>query len=344
MNISPFNGLKCLAQATKIETILEGGMPYPTCAQIDVSNICNHKCIWCFYQFFKDREKVMMKKEKLFGLIDELASLGVKSILFTGGGEPTFHPNICEAIERTHKLGLKVGVSTNGGFLDNKKIQDTILKYNTYLRVSLDSGSDETHFKIHRPKDEHEYTKILSRINEMSKNKKTDVTLGYAFLVCNDNFFEVENAVENAVKNGFDYIQFRPVIGEHLSEEAVAVSGYKIDKMKEKYPEFKILGTMNRFNEIKTNDKNFKTCRATPLITIIGADMKVYLCCQWRGNLKYVVGDISNKSFKEVWNSEQHKKLVDSIDVRKCHPCKYKNYNIAIEEVFVKNKMHKDFL
>ena len=98
------------------------------------------------------------------------------------------------------------------------------------------------------------------------------------------------------------------------------------------------------FRELKTNDKEFKVCRATPLITIIGADMKVYLCCQWRGNLKYVVGDLTNKTFKEVWNSEQHKKLVDSIDVKKCYPCKYKNYNITIEKAFVNDEMHLNFL
>lgn len=343
MNISPFNGLKCLAQAGKIEKILAGEMPYPTCFQIDVSNLCNHNCVWCYYQSFRDREKVMIPKEKIFSLFDEMAELDVKAILFAGGGEPLTHPNICEVIRHAHKRGFKIGMSTNGGMLKNKEIQKTILDCHTYLRVSLDAGTDKIHNKLHRVKDG-EYSKILSYVKEMSSKRKRDIILGYAFLVCNENYFEIEKAVENAISNGFDYIQFRPIIGQEISDEAKAVADFKIEKMKDRHPDFAILGTLSRFEELKTNNKGFKKCRATPLVTIIGADMKVYLCCQWRGNPKYVIGDVSNKTFKEVWDSKQHKKLIDSIDVRKCNPCKYGNYNIAIEEVFVKNKMHLDFL
>lgn len=343
MEISPFNGLKCLAQASKIEQILEGKMPYPTCAQIDVSNICNHKCKWCFYQSFKDREKVIIPKEKILSLIDELSGLGVESILFTGGGEPLVHPNICEIIRRASDKGLKVGMSSNGGLLYEKEKQDVILECNTYLRISLDAGTDKTHSKLHGC-GIGEYFRILSNIKDMSSRRKRNITIGYAFLVSNDNYFEIEKAVENAIDNGFDYIEFRPIIGGTLDEEATAVSDFKMDKMRRKYPQFKILGTIDRFEELRSCNKGFSKCLATPLITIIGADMKVYLCCQWRGNLNYVVGDITNKRFREVWDSEAHKKLVKSIDVSKCYPCKYRNYNIAIERVFINDEMHINFL
>jgi len=343
MNISPFNGLKCLAQADKINKILDGSMPYPTCAQVDVTNICNHHCVWCFYQSFKDRETVQMPTKKVLSLIDELHSLGVKSILFTGGGEPLMHPDICKILRYAKKLDFKIGMSTNGGMLGDVEIQNTILECNTYLRVSLDAGTDKVHSKLHGvPLGS--YSKILSNIKSMNERRTTDITIGYAFLIGNENYFDIDSAVWNAVSNGFDYIQFRPIIGSEISNEARAVADYKIKEMKGLYFDFNILGTVDRFVETKTNDKCFTKCRATPLITIIGADQKVYLCCQWRGNLKYVVGDISNKSFKEVWDSEHHRKLVESIDVKKCYPCKYKNYNIVIEEVFVKNKMHVDFL
>jgi len=343
MEISPFNGLKCLAHAEKIQDILAGAIPYPVCAQIDLSNVCNHNCLWCYYGFFRRRAPILMRLDKALALINELASLGTRSILFTGGGEPLTHPQITTIIRAAHALDLKIGMSTNGGLLDTA-VQETLLECNTYVRISLDAGTEEVHERLHAaPKGD--YRRILSTVKKMSRTKKGPPIIGYAFLVCDENVTDIEQAVVNAMENGFDYIQFRPVIGRKMfSDIFLSIADDTINNMRLKYAGYPILGNIKPPWTEGDEKKGFCHCRITPLLTIIGPDLKVYLCCQWRGNLNYVVGDVSEKSFKDIWGTTEHRELISRIDINRCRPCKYAKYNTVIEQVFIKDAMHRDFL
>ena len=339
MNITPFNGLKCLVHAERIKKILKGVLPSPVCAQIDLCNICNHNCLWCYYRFFRHRAPVMMPTTRSLSLIDELASFGVKSALFTGGGEPLMHPDFCKIIRHAHSNGLKVGLSTNGALLDEDKI-DAILECCTYIRISIDAGCDNIHRLIHNG-EAADYETIRLWAKTINIYKRPSLTTGYGFLVCDQNVMDIEEAVDNAVQARFDYIQFRPVIGEiKLTEIFCSVVNEAIARMRTKYPDFKILGGIGQ----ASGKKKFETCRATPLITIIGSDLKIYLCCQFRGDLNWSIGDITSQNFKNFWRSDKHREIIDKIDGKRCPVCKYEKYNAVIEHVFVQNDMHKEFL
>ena len=278
-----------------------------------------------------------MPTERAFELLDELSSLGVQSILFTGGGEPLTHPQAGEIIRRAHSLGFKIGMSTNGGLLDNADIRATILECNTYLRVSVDAGTQKTHSTLHNVNGE--MNQILASVKNISAARKSDKpTIGYAFLVSDYNYKEIPVAVVKAMNHGFDYIQFRPVINGKLSERAKRIANRLINKAKQKN-NFSVLGGASR-----NGSKEFKKCRITPLITIIGADLNVYLCCQWRGDLNYSIGSVKDKSFSEVWNSKAHKVMLANLDVNCCHPCKYEKYNEVVERAFLNEEMHLEFL
>ena len=94
-------------------------------------------------------------------ILKEIKKYGLPSIKFNFRGEPLMHPDICEIIRNAHSCRLKIGMSTNGGLLWDKNRQNAILDCNTYLRVSLDAGTDKTHNKLHGSKGK-EYSKILS--------------------------------------------------------------------------------------------------------------------------------------------------------------------------------------
>jgi MoaA/NifB/PqqE/SkfB family radical SAM enzyme len=65
----------------------------------------------------------------------DFATLGVKSLEFTGGGEPTLWPHIDRAMELCKKLGLKMGLITNGLALDNIEDPSKL----DWVRVSLNT-------------------------------------------------------------------------------------------------------------------------------------------------------------------------------------------------------------
>jgi organic radical activating enzyme len=109
-------GLK-LARHKELGTYLSGEFVAPINIEISPSGECNAACSWCFYRQEKavihGLDGVMFKESRMSGLIEEFAGMGVKSISWTGGGEPTKHPSFGTFAEWTHWAGLKQGLFTN---------------------------------------------------------------------------------------------------------------------------------------------------------------------------------------------------------------------------------------
>ena len=75
---------------------------------------------------------------------------------------------------------------------------------------------------------------------------------------------------------------------------------------------------------------------------VIASNHEVYLCCQTRGKEKWSIGNYKEDSLKKIWNSEARKIIVDNINVDDCLPCRYKGYNILLEDLL--NSTHEEFL
>mgnify|MGYP001233248898 FL=1 len=92
-----------------LDTVLDyfdGKNVDPITMEIDPSNACNHSCPFCIsghihLKKFKGTEffnRQMMDKKTLLNLVQDLSQTKIKSIAFTGGGEPTMNPALKEAI------------------------------------------------------------------------------------------------------------------------------------------------------------------------------------------------------------------------------------------------------
>ncbi len=99
----------------------------------------------------------------------------------------------------------------------------------------------------------------------------------------------------------------------------------------------------NRFLEFNGNDFRPTSCKAHGILSIIGADSKLYLCCQLRGNEKFAIGDLKEKSFPEIWKSKERQDIIEMIDIKRCPPCRYKKYN-EIMQYLSSERGHNNFL
>ncbi|MBR9705524.1 radical SAM protein, partial [Candidatus Pacearchaeota archaeon] len=83
-DLAQFSGLKIFKHLDRLCKLRNGEIFYPVSVDFSPTNACNHNCIWCCYGgVFIDRET--LDKELMLKIVDELASLGVKGINFTGG-------------------------------------------------------------------------------------------------------------------------------------------------------------------------------------------------------------------------------------------------------------------
>lgn len=335
MKLSPFNPLKVLCWRDRIEAILDGEIPPPVAVEIDPSNRCTSDCVWCMFDKFRKMENVDLDKEIMKNLIEDLQS-DVRAITFTGGGEPLLNPHTLEMMELSKKLGVQVGLVTNGDLLGSQEIRSTILDTCRYCRVSLDAGTDETHYRLHRPPREDQLSRTIESMRELVTE---EMTLGAAYLIHPENFNEV-GILADKIEGIVDYLQIRPCLGVQLNREHL---NWVNDYFEQNTYSFDLFLNLKRFDEIRYGMK-FEKCRATPLLGIVGADAKVYLCCQFRGNEDFVIGNLKENDFFEIWGSERHREVIESIDLEKCPPCRYSNFNKIFEEVFLNDKMHRCFL
>ena len=99
---------KILVHYEKVKKYFKTGTVDPITIEIDPSNACNHSCPFCIsghlhLSKFKGTEffnRQMMNKRVLMKLVKDLSNTNIKSISWTGGGEPTMNPNLKQAINR----------------------------------------------------------------------------------------------------------------------------------------------------------------------------------------------------------------------------------------------------
>ena len=91
---------------------------YPIGVEISPSGICNAKCPYCLYRQDNNKlaglDKNIFNEERMYDLIQEFILLGVKSITWTGGGDPPMHPSFFKFVRWANDAGLKQGLFTNG--------------------------------------------------------------------------------------------------------------------------------------------------------------------------------------------------------------------------------------
>ena len=139
---------KLIYHIPRVNSWLKGENIYPIYAEISPSGTCNHRCTYCALDFMEYRPR-FLDKELLKDRISEMASLGLRSIMYAGEGEPLLHRDIGEIINHTKKVGIDVAITTNGVFLKKDLIEGT-LENITWIKASINGATKETYAKIHK--------------------------------------------------------------------------------------------------------------------------------------------------------------------------------------------------
>lgn len=353
MELTPFIPLKLLRHAERVDAMIRGEVVYPVSVEIDLANVCNHNCAWCSFNGFRQDNWVQFPSARIYTLIQELADVGVKSITFTGGGEPLVHKEAAAVFHRAHQCGIEYGVVTNGRRLEGAVVPE-LAAHATFVRVSLDAGTTQTHQLLHGTATP-EYERILRNMRTLRDVAGPKLTIGASYCVFDCNIDEIKLAADAVKFAGGNYLEVRPVFptewrgggfGNPLTEEHVDRARRELDGAKRRYDgqDFRVIGMIHRFDQVADRAKDYGRCHIGPLTTVINADGYIYHCCQQRGMPSFRAGSVLHKPFKEVWWDAHHQQMVDGIDVSKCPPCRYDGYNRIVEDAFQRDAMHMNFL
>lgn len=323
----------------------------PVTVELHISNLCNNKCYYCCADKVKDKQ--LMKHDQIKKSIDFIKQQKAKAIIFSGGGEPTFNKYFNYAIKYAKQNKLDVGVITNAGLFDEKKITD-IINNASWVRVSLDASDDETYYKI---RGVHDYDKVKENISQLiscKENLKSKCTIGLQIVVNEYNYLCLPDTVKKIFKDfgKFDYLQVRPI--ETKLNENPYTKG-QLDSIKRSIDEIKLFDKViisdkwNLFFNSDRTDFGFKACHCADFIGAIDAYGNYYLCCHTVKNPAYKYCNVFDKqSIKQFYKlrAATWKRLGESkgLNPRFCPlGCRGSNINRRLEGLLYEPE-HKNFL
>lgn len=333
-NVRQFSSDKILKHLDRVNAWLEGANPPPITVELDMTNICNHRCPECVVNYFRVADKSALSRKTSVKIIRQLAKNKIRGLIFTGGGEPLCNPNTLEAVSLARSSGLDLGFITNGSLL-NEESARIILDNCTWVRVSLDAASPGV-FRLTHGLDGNEFNKVVRNIQLLveAKNRlKSRCTIGVGFLTSEYSVSDMEKSAILCRELGVDYLQFRPMqihrggnFDYHwtdVQEEIAKCLKYTNDRFQVLYSQHKYeMAHDARFG------RHYYKCYGHQFASVISASAKMYVCCHTRGYDKYCIGDLNKDSFKKIWNSRKRRVAVSRIDFRDCIPlCRDNTFN-----------------
>ena len=108
---------------------------------LDMSNVCNLKCIYCDKTNVGEehcKKENELKLEEYFSIIKQAKKLGCKNLQFIGAGEPMLDPNFWKIIEFASKLKILSVIYTNGTMI-NEGTSNKLFKLNTSIVLKYNS-------------------------------------------------------------------------------------------------------------------------------------------------------------------------------------------------------------
>jgi hypothetical protein len=245
----------------------------PEIVQIESTNICNAKCVFCPRDEMHRRQGVMafdlFKK-----IVDECVELGITHVRAHNYGEPFIDRRLVEKVRYAKEQGIKeVGMISNGSLITDAVARGMIEAGLDAINISVDAAGRDVF-------------------------ESTRVGLKYDKVIANiERIVRIRTALE----------QRRPkLILSFVRQNNSADEQAFIEHWKRIADKIHITdlhnwaGTLNR-----ESDVNFPCYRPWLTFTVLW-DGRVSLCCaDFDG--RTVLGDLKTSTIREIWNAEPYR-------------------------------------
>lgn len=305
---------KLFRHLDRLDALQRGSVQAPVNVEIDLSNRCSLGCEWCHFAYTHTRGKLKGKQDKPEGaipggdlmeltlayqIISDLENCGVRSITWTGGGEPTLHPDFDRIISFVH---IDQGIYTNGTCMDKERAE--LLKSKMkWVYISLDEPTQEG-YKRHKGADK--FTQVCMNIIDLV-NAPGKATIGVGFLINKDNYLDAHKMIELGNKLGVDYIQFRPTIMFNpekpcMVDEEMGWMDAAVQLLESLHGTDKMIVDLERFRQYRDwSGHGYPICWWSGIQTVITPNGKVWTCVNKREYPRAELGDLNDEPFTEIW-------------------------------------------
>jgi MoaA/NifB/PqqE/SkfB family radical SAM enzyme len=245
----------------------------PEIVQIESTNICNARCVFCPRDEMHRRQGVM--DEALYRkVVDDCAALGIRHVRLHNYGEPFVDRHLTSKVAYAKQQGIaEVGVISNGSLIDEEVARGVIEAGLDAINISVDASGREV---FERTRVGLKYDTVIGNIERLVRIRgelgRTHPKLILSF-VRQDNTEDERAFIEH----------WRAIADKiHITDL------------------HNWAGTLNRDSDVR-----FPCYRQWLTFTVLW-DGRVSLCCaDFDG--KVVLGDMRTSGIREVWESEAYR-------------------------------------
>lgn len=251
----------------------------PEIVQIESTNICNAKCVFCPRDEMHRRQGVM--EMGLFTkIVDECAALGITHLRVHNYGEPFLDRGLVEKVRYAKAKGIaEVGMISNGSLITEEIAQGMIDAGLDAINISVDASGKET---FERTRVNLDYDVVIGNVETLVRLRNASGRRHPKLIL---SFVRQDNSVDEQA-----FI-------EHWGRIADKVHVTDLHNW---------AGTLHQQSDVK-----YPCYRPWLTFTVLW-DGRVSLCCaDFDG--RHILGDLRTSTIAEVWNGPAY------LDVRRQH-------------------------
>lgn len=305
----------------------------PITMDIEPTTGCNFRCTMCQVSSpdFKTKNLDFDIFKKIINENKQLLKIKLQ-----GMGEPLINNKFFEMIDYATKYGIVSEITTNGSLLNNNNINKLINANLSRITISIDGATSETFEKIRIKSN---FQTVISNCKNLVINYKKKIIrpeISAWCVVQNNNVHEFEKIYELCKEIGFDKLTYQFYLSGWGKDEWNKINHKKRVEIASLKDRINILKSKASKDGIDINifDENLlsfsKQCVWPWESNYISKTGDVVPCCIIGDEKVESFGNINQKSFQMIWNSEKYKKFRDQIKNNKvpdyCKNC-YKEFN-----------------
>ena len=253
--------------------------PFPRNMLVELTNCCNHSCLFCAHKKMR-RKQGFCDKKVMLDIIAQAYELGTREIGFYLTGEPLLSRDLEFFVDQCKKIGFEyIYLTTNGVYADKERIRGLCEAGLSSIKFSIDAATRETYLKIHGKDD---FSIVKKNLFDVLSLKKERETLGVfaSFCVVKQNEKEVE--------------LFQEKLGCYLDD-------IKIDLAMEQGGD-----TPELLDELVDPTRRLSQVPCERIFNRLHVTYEGYLdaCCIDMENM-LAYADLSKESLKDAWHNEK---------------------------------------
>lgn len=348
------------AHFDRVAELRRSGDTFPVLIEVNLTNYCNEACRWCISMYSHNGNPAMTPDEKRLRLVRldtspaiaghpnrrrgldvtvlgtflrQAVSKGLRAVTWSGGGEPTTHPDFLEVVRSATESGLEQGLMTNG-FFPNGHVP-VIGQHHKWVRVSLDTIDRN---RYHDQKAVDAFPKVVDNIRALLRHPSQ---VGVNMNLAEWNADEILSMAKWCRDEGIGYFQIRPILG--LPFEMTRTAPYRTQprlnwaRLKPQLVEaeqlstesFRVAISWDKFEDV--NDptgrfgRTYRKCLYHYLSCVLNADGDLCVCMYHLGDKAFSFGNIYEQTASEIWNGPKRREVIgmctSSLDLSSCQVC-----------------------